>query len=214
MLQKQCSNKPKKENELMTTETINLTKGARLDLSKAAPSTSLFAIGLGWDTNKYNGSAAFDLDASAFLLKDGKAENMGALVYYGKLKSDCGSVLHMGDNLTGEGDGDDEIIKVDTTKIDTNKYNEVEIAVTIYDAVSRNQTFGQVDNAFIRIYDPATNKEICKFDLTEDYSGSTAVVVGKLYFKEGTWRFQAVGGGYTGGLAAICTGVGLAAIGG
>ena len=195
-------------------EVINLTKGQRIDLSKVAPTTTKFHIGLGWDTNKYDGSAAFDLDSSAFLLKDGKAVDMGSLVYYGKLKSDCGSIIHHGDNLTGDGAGDDEVIEVDTAKIDTTKYNEVEISVTIYDADTRKQTFGQVDNAYIRIFDPATGKEVCRYDLTEDYSGSTAVVVGKIYFKDGSWRVQAIGGGYTGGLAAICAAVGLAALNG
>lgn len=195
-------------------ESINLTKGARLDLTKTAPGVTKYSVGLGWDTNKYDGGQAFDLDASAFLLKEGKADGMGALVYYGKKDSDCKSVHHHGDNLTGAGDGDDEVIDIDTTKIDTTKVTEVEIAVTIYQADQRNQTFGQVDNAFIRIFDPATGTEICRYDLTEDFSGSTAVVVGKLYFKDGSWRFQAVGGGYTGGLSAICTGVGLAANGG
>jgi tellurium resistance protein TerD len=201
-------------------EVINLTKGGRVDLTKVAPNTVKFGIGLGWDTNKYNGSADFDLDASAFLLKDGKAASMGELVYYGspkidgKLSSPCGSVIHTGDNLTGEGDGDDEVIMFDPAKIDASKHNEVEISCTIYDADNRKQTFGQVDNAFIRVFDADTKAEICRYDLTEDFSTFTAVVVGKFYFKEGSWRFQAIGGGYTGGLAAICNGVGLAAIGG
>ena len=195
-------------------ESLNLTKGARIDLTKTAPSTTKFSFGLGWDTNKYNGGFDFDLDASAFLLKDGKALGMHDLVYYGKLQSDCKSVLHHGDNLTGIGDGDDEVITVDTALVDTTKYTEIEFAVTIYDAVNRKQTFGQVDNAFIRVFDTVAGTEYARFDLTEDFSGSTAVVAGKLYFKDGAWKFQAIGGGYTGGLAAICQGVGLAANGG
>lgn len=199
----------------MSGEVLCLTKGARLDLTKAAPSCVRFACGLGWDTQKFDGPA-FDLDASAFVLKDGKALSIKDLVFYGNLKHESGAVYHSGDNLTGDGAGDDEVITIDTSKLDTSKYNEVEVAVTIYDADQRKQTFGQVDNAFIRIFDadkPA-EKEICRYDLTEDYSAHTAVVVGKLYFKDNSWRFQAVGGGYTGGLQALCTGVGLAASGG
>jgi tellurium resistance protein TerD len=191
-------------------EVLNLTKGERVDLTKVAPGVVKFACGLGWNPNKSAGD--FDLDASALLMKDGKATAASDLVYFRSvdLKSSCGSVVHSGDNLTGEGDGDDETITLDTSKIDTNKYNEVEIAVVIYDAESRKQTFGQVDDAFIRVYNPDTKVEICRYDLSEDYSTATTVVVGKLYYKNDAWRFQAVGTGSAGGLKALCLAAGLA----
>lgn len=191
-------------------EVLNLTKGERVNLAKAAPGVVTFSCGLGWSPQSRNG-AAFDLDASALMMKDGKAYTSADLIYFRKLKSDDGAVTHSGDNLTGEGDGDDEVITIDTTKIDTAKYTELEIAVVIYDAVSRNQTFGQVDNAYIRVFDPTTGADVCRYDLTEDYSTATTVVVGKLYFKDGEWRFQAVGAGSTDGLKGLCTAAGLAA---
>lgn len=193
-------------------DVLNLTKGERIDLTKVAPGVVSFSCGLGWKPQARDGKA-FDLDASAMLMKDGKAYTSADLVYFRNLKSACGSVVHSGDNLTGEGDGDDEVITIDTTKIDTAKYNEVEISVVIYDAEARNQTFGQVDDAFIRVFDAAnpTAPEVCRYDLTEDYCTATTVVVGKLYFKNDAWRFQAVGAGSTGGLKALCIAAGLAA---
>jgi tellurium resistance protein TerD len=189
-------------------DVLNLTKGERVDLTKAAPGTMKFACGLGWNP-RVSAGAKFDLDASAMLMKDGKATAASDLIYFSNLKSANSSVVHSGDNLTGEGDGDDETIIIDVSKIDTAKYNEVEISVVIYDAVNRSQNFGQVDDAFIRMYDADTKVEILKYDLTEDYSTATTVVVGKLYFKNEAWRFQAVGNGTTGGLKALCDAAGL-----
>lgn len=189
-------------------DVLNLTKGERVDLTKAAPGVTKFACGLGWNPQKRAGED-FDLDASALLLKDGKATGPKDLIYFRNFTSVCGSVAHQGDNLTGEGDGDDEIIIFNTTKIDTAKYNEVEISVTIFEAEARKQTFGQVDDAFIRIFNPDTKEEICRYDLTEDYSTATTVVIGKLYYKNDAWRFQAVGAGSTGGLKALCQAAGL-----
>lgn len=199
-------------------ETINLSKGQRIDLTKVAPNTSKFAFALGWNPQKFDGKA-FDLDATAFLTKDGKASSVADFVFYGMsgfdastgIKNYKGFISHSGDDQTGGKAGDDEIITVDVTKIDTNIYNDIQFNVTIYEADVRKQTFGQVDDAFIRVYDVDTQKEICRYDLTEDYSGNTAIVVGRLYFKDGSWRFQSVGGGYNGGLSALCSGVGLSA---
>lgn len=211
---KYCKNKKNKGDLKKMSEVLNLTKGERVDLTKVAPGVVKFSCGLGWNPQKRDGGA-FDLDASAMLMKDGKAYGPLDLVYFRSpgLKSGCGSVIHSGDNLTGEGDGDDEVITIDTSKIDTAKYNEVEISVVIYDAEARNQTFGQVDDAFIRVFDAAnpTAPEICRYDLTEDYCTATTVVVGKLYFKNDAWRFQAIGAGSTGGLKALCAAAGLSA---
>jgi len=191
-------------------EVISLTKGGRIDLSKAAPSTLKFAFGLGWDPQKFD-SVDFDLDGSAFAMKGGKVNSGAEFLFYGTpgLSILGGAVTHSGDNLTGAGAGDDETITVDTSKIDTNAVEEIQFNVTIYDAETRKQTFGQVDNAYIRVYDPATKVEIARYDLTEDYFGETAVVFGKLYYKDGSWRFQAVGSGYKGGLKALASAVGL-----
>lgn len=206
----------------MNNEVINLTKGARIDLTKAAPNVSKFAFALGWDAQKFDGQE-FDADATAFLTKGGIATGVNDMVGYMTpgfvgatdpnpnkgIKDFRGFASHSGDDLTGGNPGDDEVITIDTAKIDTNVVDEIQFNVTIYEATTRKQTFGQIDNAFIRVFDPATGKEICRYDLTEDFSLETAVVVGKLYFKDGTWRFQAVGGGYKDGLAGLCRGVGL-----
>lgn len=200
---------------------INLTKGARIDLTKAAPNTQKFAFGLGWDGQKFDGQE-FDCDASAFLTKGGKCAGIEDLVFYltpgfveGKGIQDYrGFASHSGDNKTGAGAGDDETITIDTSKINTNEVDKIQFNVTIYEGNARKQTFGQIDNCYIRVYDPATGVEICRYDLTEDFCTQTAVVIGELYFKDGSWRFQAVGGGYDGGLAALLAGVGLSANGG
>jgi tellurium resistance protein TerD len=174
---------------------INLQKGQRENLD--APK---FTIGLGWDTNSSATGTDFDLDASLFLLGDNKKilsdENF---VFYNNLISPDGAVEHTGDNLTGDGDGDDEQIKVDLSKIDA-KVSEICIVVTIHEADARRQNFGQVRNSFIRIFDAVNNQEILKYELEEDFSIETAVEFGRIYKREGKWKFEAVGVGMKGGL--------------
>ncbi|WP_231423980.1 TerD family protein [Pedobacter sp. Leaf250] len=174
---------------------INLQKGQRENID--APK---FTIGLGWDTNSSSTGAAFDLDASIFILNDQKKlvsdENF---VFYNNLVSPDGAVEHTGDNLTGDGYGDDEQIKVDLTKIDP-RVSEICVVVTIHEAEARRQNFGQVRNSFVRIFDATTNEVILKYELEEDFSIETAVEFGRIYKREGKWKFEAVGMGMKGGL--------------
>ena len=174
---------------------INLEKGQRQAIN--APK---FTIGLGWDTNSSSTGAAFDLDASVFILGENKKLLSDQhLVFYNNLKSPDGAVEHTGDNLTGAGDGDDEQIKVDLSKID-GKVTEICVVVTIHDAENRKQNFGQVRNSFVRILDSDTNVDILKYELEEDFSIETAVEFGRIYLKNGEWKFEAVGVGMKGGL--------------
>ena len=180
---------------------VNLSKGQRVSLDK---SVTLARIGLGWDTNKYDGGSDFDLDASVFLLgANGKVLRDEDFVFYNNLNGRNGAVVHTGDNRTGEGDGDDEAIIIDFTKIPP-EIEKIAVTVTIFDAQQRNQNFGQVSNAFIRIVDDVTGSEIIRYDLGEDFSIETAVVVGELYRHNGEWKFNAIGSGFNGGLAALC----------
>jgi len=188
---------------------VSLSKGGRVSLSKEAPGLTNIKIGLGWDTNATDTGADFDLDASVFLLDaNNKATADTDFIFYGNLKSTDGSVIHEGDNLTGEGDGDDEVIKVDLSKIDA-KYESLAITVTIHEAASRNQNFGQVSNAFIRVLNDADGKELTKFELDEDYSSETAILFGTLYKKSGEWRFKAEGSGFNSGLKGFCDTYGI-----
>lgn len=188
---------------------INLQKGQKVDLTKGNPGLKKLMVGLGWDTNKYDGGADFDLDAAAFLITEsGKVGTDTDFVFYGNLKHASESVVHMGDNLTGEGDGDDEQILVDLTKVPAN-ITKVAFTVTIYDADVRRQNFGQVSNAYIRIVDESTNTELIRYDLGEDFSIETAVVVGELYKNGAEWKFNAIGSGFQGGLAALCRNYGV-----
>jgi len=174
---------------------INLQKGQRESIN--APK---FTIGLGWDTNSSSTGVGFDLDASVFVLGENKkllSENH--FVFYNNLKTPEGAVEHTGDNLTGDGDGDDEQIKVDLSKIDANA-SEICVVVTIHDAGSRNQNFGQVRNSFVRIVDDNSNTEILKYELEEDFSIETAVEFGRIYKRNNEWKFEAVGMGMKGGL--------------
>ncbi|SER74743.1 tellurium resistance protein TerD [Butyrivibrio fibrisolvens] len=183
---------------------INLSKGQKVDLTKGNPGLKKIMVGLGWDINAYDSGAAFDLDAAAFMLGVyGKCPTEKEFVFYGNLTHPSESVIHMGDNLTGEGDGDDEQIQIDLSKIPSN-VEKIAFTVTIYDADQRRQNFGQVSNAFIRIVDETTNVELIRYDLGEDFSIETAVVVGELYKKDGEWKFNAIGSGFQGGLAALC----------
>ncbi|PXV93417.1 tellurium resistance protein TerD [Lachnotalea glycerini] len=183
---------------------INLSKGQKVDLTKGNPGLKNIMVGLGWDVNAFDSGAAFDLDAAAFLLSDsGKCPTEKEFVFYGNLEHASESVKHMGDNLTGEGDGDDEQIQIDLSKIPSN-IQRVAFTVTIYDSEVRRQNFGQVSNAFIRIVDETTNVELIRYDLGEDFSIETAIVVGELYRNNGEWKFNAIGSGFQGGLAALC----------
>ena len=174
---------------------INLQKGQREAIN--APK---FTIGLGWDTNNSSTGTAFDLDASAFLLGDNKKiVTDDFFVFYNNLTSPDGAVEHTGDNLTGAGDGDDEQIKVDLSKIDP-KVTEICLVITIHEAESRRQNFGQVRNSFIRIFDTVTGSELLKYELEEDFSIETAVEFGRIYRKDNNWKFEAVGAGMKGGL--------------
>jgi tellurium resistance protein TerD len=174
---------------------INLQKGQRESIH--APK---FTIGLGWDTNSSSTGSAFDLDASVFILGDNKrlvADEY--FVFYNNLKSPDGAVEHTGDNLTGDGDGDDEQVKVDLSKADS-KVSEICIVVTIHEAEARRQNFGQVRNSFIRVFDAETGADILKYELEEDFSIETAVEFGRIYKKDNNWKFEAVGVGMKGGL--------------
>ncbi len=189
--------------------TINLSKGQRIDLTKTNPGLTRAVIGLGWDTNRYDGGIDFDLDASAFLAdENSKVVNDVDFIFYNNLVHPSGGVEHTGDNRTGAGDGDDEQIVIDFSKIPAH-ISKVGIAVTIHDADSRNQNFGQVSNAFVRVVNEETNVEILRFDLGEDFSVETAVVICELYKHNGDWKFNAIGSGFSGGLAALCRNYGL-----
>ena len=166
-------------------------------------------VGLGWDVNQYDSGADFDLDAAAFMLgENGKCPTEKEFIFYGTLEHTSGAVKHMGDNLTGEGEGDDEQIEVDLSKIPAN-VAKIAFTVTIYDADVRRQKFGQVSNAFIRIVEEVTGQELIRYDLGEDFSIETAVVVGELYRNNEAWKFNAIGSGFQGGLAALCAHYGI-----
>lgn len=188
---------------------VSLTKGQKVSLTKGNPGLKHVVVGLGWDVNAFDTGAAFDLDAAAFLLgESGRVADSGDFVFYGNLKHASESVVHLGDNLTGEGDGDDEQIKVDLSKVPAN-ITKVAFTATIYEAETRRQNFGQVNNAYIRIYNEENGEELLRYDLGEDFSIETAVVFGELY-KNGTeWKFNAIGSGYQGGLAALCGNYGV-----
>ena len=190
---------------------VNLSKGQRVSLDKGM---KMALVGLGWDVNQYDGGADFDLDASAFLLgPNGKVRKDEDFIFYGNLDSADGSVHHTGDNLTGEGDGDDEVIIIDFSKVPPD-IDKIAITVTIYDAEARKQNFGQVSNAYVRVAriasaDDTKGTEVLRFDLMEEFSVETALVVCEIYRRNGEWKFNAVGAGYQGGLAALCRAYGV-----
>ncbi len=189
---------------------VSLAKGEKVSLTKTAGPAGLTKIhvGLGWDARVTDGKP-FDADASAFLLNDaGKTRNEGDFVFYGNKKSACGSVEHQGDNTTGAGAGDDEVIKIDLTKVPTD-IKKIAIAVTIFEADVRRQSFGQITNAFVRIVNDADNTELARFDLSEDASTNTAMIFAEIYNHNGEWKMNAVGQGYDGGLAALCGNFGI-----
>lgn len=182
---------------------INLQKGQRVAIESNGASIQKFRVGLGWDTNQSDSGADFDLDASVFILgENSKVVSQSHFIFYNNPKDPEGSVTHTGDNLTGEGDGDDEMIDVDLSKVNA-AVRSMNVVVTIHDAAARDQNFGQVSNAFVRIYDPNTNEEILKFDLSEDFSIETAVEFGRIYLKDGSWKFEAIGTGFNGGLQSF-----------
>ncbi|KAB7673019.1 TerD family protein [Bacillus sp. B1-b2] len=188
---------------------INLSKGQRIDLTKSNPGLTRAIIGLGWDLNRYDGGTSFDLDASAFLANEqGKVLYDEDFIFYNNLAHNTGAVEHTGDNRSGEGDGDDEQILIDFSKIPAHVH-KIGIAVTIHDGENRNHNFGQVSNAFVRVLNEENNNEILRFDLGEDFSVETAVVVCELYKHNGEWKFNAIGSGFSGGLAALCRNYGL-----
>ena len=188
---------------------VCLKKGQKVSLTKDNPGLKKVVVGLGWDVNAFDTGGDFDLDASAFLLTDtGKVSGQDDFVFYGNLKHPSGAVEHLGDNLTGAGDGDDEQIKVSLDMI-PNSISRIAFTATIYEAEERRQNFGQVSNAFIRIYNEETGEEMLRYDLGEDFSIETAVVFGELYKNNGEWKFNAIGSGYQGGLAALCDNYGI-----
>jgi tellurium resistance protein TerD len=189
---------------------ISLSKGGNISLSKEAGSAGVakLTVGLGWDPRATDG-VDFDLDASAFLLNaGGKVRSDADFIFYNQRNSACGGIEHMGDNRTGGGDGDDEQIKIDVTKIPA-EVSKISITVTIDEADKRRQNFGMVANAFIRVVNDADGKELTRFDLGEDFSTETAVIFGELYRNGVEWKFRAVGQGYAGGLGALARNFGV-----
>lgn len=188
---------------------ISLTKGGNVSLSKEAPGISSVTLGLGWNPRVTDG-AAFDLDAIAFLVNEaGKVRTDSDFIFFNNLKSADGSVVHNGDNRTGEGDGDDETLAVDLAKVPAD-VAKVVFAAVIYDGQARNQNFGQVSNAYIRVLNNAGGAEIARFDLSEDGSTESAMIFGELYRHNGEWKFRAVGQGFAGGLGPLAASYGVA----
>ena len=187
---------------------ISLQKGGNVNLSKEAPSLKKLVIGLGWDPRATDG-AAFDLDGSAFLLKaDGKARSDADFIFYNNLKSIDGSVVHAGDNTSGNGEGDDEKLTIDLGMVPA-EIEKITIGVTIHDAEARKQNFGMVGKAYIRCLDANGDKEIARYDLSEDSSTETAMIFGEIYRAGGEWKFKAVGQGFAGGLGPLARSFGI-----
>ena len=194
-----------KGDELMS---VSLSKGGNVSLSKADPGMRNVLIGLGWDVRATDGQD-YDLDASVFLLAaNGKVRSDSDFIFYNNLTSNDGSVEHTGDNRTGEGDGDDESIKIHLDKI-ASDVEKMVFVVTIHDAQALQQNFGQVEGAFIRLVHDDTNIEVARYDLTEDASTETAMRFGELYRHNNEWKFRAIGQGYAGGLASVCQQYGI-----
>lgn len=187
---------------------INLTKGEKVNLSKTVPSMNKIIAGLGWNTGDNSSySRNFDLDVSVFLLgENGKATEDRDLIFYNNLSNK--GVTHKGDNRTGAGDGDDEQVEVILNTVPEN-IHKIVFTVTIHEAEARRQNFGQVNNAYIRLVDQDTNNEVLKYDLSEDFSVETSLIVGEIYRNSGDWKFNAVGTGIQGDLGTLCTQFGL-----
>ena len=187
---------------------VSLSKGGNVSLSKEAPGLTAIQVGLGWDVRATDGGD-FDLDASAFLLNEqGKVRSDGDFIFYNNKKSSDGSVEHTGDNLTGAGEGDDETIKINLAGVPAD-VQKVAVTVTIHEADSRRQNFGQVSSAFIRVVNAADNAEIARYDLSEDASTETAMVFGEIYRSGAEWKFKAVGQGFAGGLSPLAASYGV-----
>lgn len=188
---------------------VSLSKGQKVSLTKDNPGLANVIVGLGWDVNAFDTGSAYDLDAAAFMLADnGKCPTDAEFIFYGNRTHPSNSVSHLGDNTTGAGDGDDEQIKINLTAIPA-EITRIAFTVTIHQAEERRQNFGQVSNAFIRIFDEANGQELMRYDLGEDFSIETAAVFGELYKNNGEWKFNAIGSGYQGGLAALCGNFGI-----
>ena len=195
---------------------ISLQKGQKVSLTKDNAGLAKIIVGLGWDEVQQSsgggllgalfggGQQAIDCDASAIMLRNGKFADKDDLVYFGNLKHRSGTVVHQGDNLTGAGDGDDEQIVIDLSRV-PETYDKIVIVVNIYQAVQRRQHFGMIQNAFIRLVDARNGNEMCKYNLTENYSGMTAMIFGEVYRHNGEWKFNAIGNGTTDpGLSELC----------
>lgn len=188
---------------------VKLSKGQKISLSKVNSSLSTVTVGLGWDVNKHSSKFSYDLDAAAFLLdSNGKIVNEESFVFYNNLSDLSGCVVHLGDNLTGEGDGDDEQINVDLEKVPS-EIQRIAFTVTIHDAQERGQNFSQISNSFIRIINVENNEELIRYDLNKDFELETAIVIGELYRHNNEWKFAAIGSGFKGGLAALCENFGI-----
>lgn len=188
---------------------ISLQKGQKVSITKANPGLTKVVVGLGWDVNQFDTGGDFDLDTAAFLLAEtGKVLRTEDFVFFGNLKHPSGCAEHLGDNLTGTGDGDDEQIRINLSLVPEN-ISKIAFTVTIYESEQRRQNFGQVNHAFIRIYNEVNGEELLRYDLGEDFSIETAAVFGELYKSNGEWKFNAIGSGYQGGLAALCVNYGV-----
>ena len=188
---------------------ITLKKGQKIDLTKGNPGLKHIKLGLGWDTNVFDGGADFDLDVSLFMVgKNGKVEHDEDFIFYNNLKHPSEAVEHLGDNRTGDGDGDDEEILVDFSKM-PDYVDRIAVTVTIYEAKERRQNFGQVNNSYVRLLNSDNDEELLRYDLGEEFSIETAIVVCEIYKHNGEWKFSAVGSGFEGGLEALCRNYGL-----
>ena len=188
---------------------IQLKKGQKIDLTKGNPGLKHIRLGLGWDTNMFDGGDDFDLDVSLFMVgKSGKVEQDEDFIFYNNLKHPSEAVEHLGDNRTGDGDGDDEEILVDFSKM-PDRIEKIAVTVTIYEAKERRQNFGQVNNSYVRLVNSDYEEELLRYDLGEEFSIETAIVVCEIYRHNGEWKFSAVGSGFEGGLEALCRSYGL-----
>ena len=188
---------------------IQLKKGQKIDLTKGNPGLKHIRLGLGWDTNMFDGGDDFDLDVSLFMVgKSGKVEQDEDFIFYNNLKHPSEAVEHLGDNRTGDGDGDDEEILVDFSKM-PDRIEKIAVTVTIYEAKERRQNFGQVNNSYVRVVNSDNEEELLRYDLGEEFSIETAIVACEIYRHNGEWKFSAVGSGFEGGLEALCRSYGL-----
>lgn len=188
---------------------ISLAKGQKIDLTKTNPGLTKVMVGLGWDTNKYDGGHEFDLDVVAFLVNaEGKATGDDAFIFYNNKQDASGSIVLSGDNRTGEGDGDDESVKINLGGVPSSVH-KIAVCINIHDAAQRSQNFGQVSNAYVRVVNDETGEELIRYDLGEDYSIETGIVAAEIYRHSGEWKFSAVGSGFQGGLASLAATYGL-----